>query len=98
MSDYSKTRIQLRRGTSAEWNTSSTDGNKLGVGEPGYDSSSGVLKVGDGSKTWNALGAQIKSDPTGIPGASGITNIVFMTQAAYDALSSYSNQTIYYIV
>ncbi len=73
MPDYSKTRIQLRRGTSAEWNTSSAAGNILGKGEPGYDTSSGVLKVGDGTKTWNQLSA-ISGGGGG--GGGGISNVV----------------------
>lgn len=95
MPDYSKTRIQVRRGTSAEWNTADP---VLGQAELGFDSGSGVLKVGDGSKNWNHLPTQIKSDATGISGASGISNIVFMTQTAYNALGSYDAGTLYYIV
>ncbi len=100
MPDYSKTRIQLRRGTSAEWNTADP---VLGAAELGFDSGSGVLKVGDGTNNWNHLPAQLKSDPdaitaSGAAGSSGIVNIVFMTQAAYDALPSYQATTVYYIV
>ena len=40
----------------------------------------------------------VKSDTNGITNASGVTNIVQMTQAAYDALSSYDVNTLYYIV
>ena len=57
MPDYSQTRIQLRRGTSAQWNASSAAGTALGAGEPGWDTSSGVLKIGDGTQTWNQLTA-----------------------------------------
>lgn len=57
MPDYSKTKIQFRRGTSAEWTTSSSAGRILGVGEPAYDTSTGDVKVGDGSKTWSQLSA-----------------------------------------
>jgi hypothetical protein len=95
MPDYSKTRIQLRRGTSAEWNTANPT---LGAAELGFDSASGVLKIGDGTKNWHNLPTQIKSDASSIAGASGIANIVFMTQAAYDALGSYDATTVYYIV
>ena len=78
MPDYSKTRIQVRRGTSAQWNTADP---VLGQAELGFDSGSGVLKVGDGTNNWNH-----------------INNIVFMTQAAYNALGSYDAGTLYYIV
>ena len=57
MPDYSQTRIQLRRGTSAQWNASSAAGTALGAGEPGWDTSSGALKIGDGTQTWNQLTA-----------------------------------------
>jgi len=40
----------------------------------------------------------VVSDTTGITNASGISNIVYMTQAAYDALGSYNATTLYYIV
>ena len=40
----------------------------------------------------------VKSATTGITNAGGITNIVYMTQTAYDALGSTSATTLYYIV
>ena len=62
--------------------------------------------VGSGNITTNSLSGVftisnsglIKSDTSGIPGASGITNIVQMTQANYDALASKDPNTIYFIV
>ena len=73
MPDYSKTKIQLRRGTSAEWNASSVAGTILGKGEPGYDTSSGVLKVGNGTGVWNSLSAITGG---GGGGGGGISNVV----------------------
>ena len=61
MPDYSNTRIQVRRGSSAEWASANTI---LASGEPGYDHGSGVLKIGNGSTAWNAL-ASISSDAGG---------------------------------
>ena len=52
MPDYSDTRIQFRRGTTNQWSSSNP---KLGAGEPGYDTDTGALKVGDGTNDWNAL-------------------------------------------
>lgn len=52
MSDYSDTRIQLRRGTAAEW---STNNPVLGEGEPGYDTTNDILKIGNGVDTWADL-------------------------------------------
>lgn len=40
----------------------------------------------------------VRSETTGITGASGINNIVYMSQTDYDNLSSYDNETLYYIV
>jgi len=36
------------------------------------------------------------SDPTGIPGASEITNMVFLPQADYDALTPKDPTTLYF--
>lgn len=46
------TRIQLRRGTSAQWSAADPI---LAAGEPGYDTTTGDLKVGDGVKKWSQL-------------------------------------------
>lgn len=52
-------RIVFRYGTSAQW----TDANPvLAAGEPGFDTSVGSLKVGDGVKTWTELEYQT-TDP-----------------------------------
>lgn len=45
-------RIQLRRGTATEWSNVNP---VLAVGEPGFDTSNNVLKVGDGATAWNTL-------------------------------------------
>lgn len=39
----------------------------------------------------------LKSDSAGISGATEITNIVSITQAAYDALATKSSTTLYVI-
>lgn len=44
--------IRLRRGTAALWAARNP---VLQQGEPGYDSTNGTLKVGDGVTAWNAL-------------------------------------------
>lgn len=46
-------KIQLRRGTAAEWNSNGTV--VLSAGEPGFETDTGKFKVGDGSTTWTAL-------------------------------------------
>lgn len=46
------TRIQVRRGTAAQWNTSNT---VLDVGEFGFNTTTYQLKIGNGSSSWNNL-------------------------------------------
>lgn len=60
MPDYSKTRIQFRRGTAAELAAANP---KLGVGEPAFATDTNVLKIGDGSDNYNDL--------SGITGGGG---------------------------
>ncbi len=44
--------IKVRRGTAAAW----TSGNPtLAAGEPGYETDTGKIKIGDGSTAWNSL-------------------------------------------
>jgi len=43
-------------------------------------------------------GSAVGSDTTGIAGAESVTNIVKLTQAEYDNLTSYDNNTAYIIV
>ena len=46
------TRIQVRRGTTSEWNTADPT---LEEGEIGYNSTLGQIKVGDGDSLWSEL-------------------------------------------
>lgn len=45
-------RIQLRRGTAAEWTAANP---VLGDGEPGWEHDTKKLKIGDGTAAWSAL-------------------------------------------
>ena len=45
-------RIQMRRGTSTQWNSADPI---LNEGEIGYNSTLGQIKIGDGSSVWSAL-------------------------------------------
>jgi hypothetical protein len=40
----------------------------------------------------------VRSNTSGITGASGVNNLVYMSQASYDALGSYDPNTVYFIV
>lgn len=44
--------IQLRRGTAAQWTTANPI---LALGEAGYETNTGLLKLGDGATAWNSL-------------------------------------------
>lgn len=94
MPDYSDTRIQFRRGTASEW---SSENPTLSNGEPGFDSTNKIIKVGDGSSQWNDTGNLIASNTSGIAGASGVYNAVVISSGDYNALSSYDPNTIYYV-
>ncbi len=45
-------RIQMRRGTTSQWNTADPT---LNAGEIGYNTTLGAFKVGDGSTVWSEL-------------------------------------------
>lgn len=50
------TLIQIRRGTAESWRTSNSNlGSVLALGELGYETDTGRLKIGDGSTIWNNL-------------------------------------------
>lgn len=46
------TKIRFRRGTALEW---IRENPVLDVGEPGYETNTKKLKLGDGTSRWNAL-------------------------------------------
>lgn len=45
-------RIQIRRGTAAEWTASDPI---LAEGEPGFETDTNTFKIGDGTTHWSAL-------------------------------------------
>lgn len=58
--------IQVRRDTAANW---ATQNPVLGAGEPGYETDTGIFKIGDGATTWDTLGVHVTTDGTE-PGAA----------------------------
>lgn len=60
-------RFQLRRGTAAEWGTANP---VLAIGEPGVETDTGKLKVGDGTRPWATLPYSTVG-PQGIQGIQG---------------------------
>lgn len=60
--------ITFRKGTASQWISVNP---VLASGEPGYDLTNNILKIGDGSKTWNQL-SSISSENVGGLGATEI--------------------------
>lgn len=103
MSDFSKCKIQLRRGTAGLLSSANP---VLGVGEPAFETDTNVLKIGDGVTEYNSLSSisggggvtnGVVSNTAGIPNASRVTNIVSMSQSDYDNLEVYDNNTLYFL-
>lgn len=61
--------LRFRRGTAATWAATNP---VLGAGEPGQETDTGVVKIGDGSTAWNGLG-QLGIHPGGVVGHAGAT-------------------------
>jgi hypothetical protein len=68
-------RIILRRDSSANWETNNP---VLLSGEPGYETDTGKLKIGDGVSTWSDLNEYI-TGPTGETGVTGPTGSIGVT-------------------
>lgn len=64
-------RLQIRRGTAAEWTTHDP---VLADGEPGYEKGSGQVKYGDGVTPWTLL-PYASQGPEGPPGAADDTSV-----------------------
>ena len=47
------TKIQVRRGTASQWTTSDP---VLSEGEIGFETDTGLFKIGNGSSSWTSLG------------------------------------------
>lgn len=89
------TTIFLRRG---DYETLYYSNEILASGEPAIAVDSGILKVGNGLDVWSNLpSVGIPSNPTAANGASGILNMVQITQENYDLLDPDPN-TVYFIV
>ena len=64
-------RIFLRRDTAANW---ASENPVLSEGEPGFDTTNQILKVGNGTTAWNSLSQfQGPQGPTGADGADGVS-------------------------
>lgn len=78
------TQIQVRKGTAATWTTANPT---LAAGEPGYETDTGKLKVGDGTTAWTSLayltlGTQATNTLVGnVSGSTGRPTSITGTQA-----------------
>lgn len=70
-------RIFLRRDTAANWAVTSPNPIILAEGEPGFDTTNQILKIGDGVTAWNDL-AQFQG-PTGATGPAGADGVSINT-------------------
>ena len=74
-------RIFLRRDTAANWSVTSPNPIILAEGEPGFDTTNQILKIGDGVTAWNDL-AQFQG-PTGATGPAGADGVDGVTINTY---------------
>ena len=95
-------RIILRRDSSTNWESNDP---VLLSGEPGYETNTGRLKIGDGSSSWSSLdyyhgttgptggtGPQGSTGPTGNTGSQGVTGPTGAGSTGPNTF--YGNQTI----
>ena len=66
--------IKLRRDTAQNWTAANP---VLALGEPGLETDTGYLKIGDGNTEWSSLGYSISNaiDGTGGAGAIVLTDV-----------------------
>lgn len=89
-----KGNIQLRRGSESEFVSLNTI---LGSGEPSFATDKGIIKIGDNYTAWSNLPNTVVSNINGITNASGVYNLVTMSQGDYNSLSTKDSKTIYFI-
>ena len=77
-------RIQLRRGTAAQWATTNP---VLAQGEPGIETDTGKQKFGDGVTAWSGLPYASKGD-TGIQGPPGVADDASVAAQVSNSASS----------
>lgn len=88
--------FQLRRGSATQWSSSTT---ALNSGEPGYDTTNNILKIGDGNSLWSSLteiGSNLSDTTivrnTGNQNISGIKT--FFDSISLTGISNYDNNNI----
>ncbi len=92
--------IQFRRGTKRQWIDADP---VLAPGEPGFETDSGLQKIGDGTTPWSELPYFLPHDAAGPEPApnsvagEGVGRIVALTQAEYEGTSPQTD-TLYLIM
>lgn len=79
------TDIKIRRGTEQEWNSVNPI---LDNGEPGYDTTNNVLKIGDGIKNWKELGVQSLYSPLRLNSDGDFLNTISVKSIEIDFTNS----------
>lgn len=92
----SNVKFQLRRATSTNWTSTNPI---LQAGEPGFESDTYKLKIGDGTTHWNLLpyigsfvGLQGPTGPQGVQGPQGPQGIAGQS---FTLLGSYTDRTAF---
>ena len=62
--------IQVRRGTATQWSNTNP---VLASGEPGFDTTNSLLKIGDGTSTWSSLSSNVGVGDAGLLSIAGLT-------------------------
>jgi len=74
--------IQVRRGSATQWSNTNP---VLASGEPGFDTTNNLLKIGDGTSTWTSLSSNV-----GV-GDAGLLSIASLTTASGSYLYATAN-------
>jgi len=62
--------IQVRRGSATQWSNTNP---VLASGEPGFDTTNSLLKVGDGTSAWSSLSSNVGVGDAGLLSIAGLT-------------------------
>lgn len=91
--------IQYRRGTAAQWAAADP---VLAAGEPGYETDTGVFKIGDGATAWSSLSAAFQPEDSDLTAIAALTTTAFgrslLALADAAALASAHNHSGTYAV
>ena len=80
------TKIQLRRGTASTWTSTNPT---LSLGEVGYETDTGLFKVGDGTTAWNSI------DYAALP-FNGVDDKPYFGSGVYQSLAAGSGVSLAY--